>query len=87
MGVTLEDVGRHCGVSRSTVSRVINDSPLVNQVTKERVLKAFPLAIENQNGSRAKFGCIVDRQSEATSSALHHKQGGWNPEKKNFPGR
>jgi len=41
MGVTLEDVGRHCGVSRSTVSRVINDSPLVNQATKERVLKAI----------------------------------------------
>jgi len=41
MGVTLEDVGRHCGVSRSTVSRVINDSPLVNQATKDRVLKAI----------------------------------------------
>ncbi len=41
MAVTLEDVGRHCGVSRSTVSRVINDSPLVNRATKERVLKAI----------------------------------------------
>ena len=40
MGVTLEDVGRHCGVSRSTVSRVINNSPLVNEATKERVLKS-----------------------------------------------
>lgn len=41
MGVTLEDVGRHCGVSRSTVSRVINNSPLVNDATKERVLKSI----------------------------------------------
>ncbi|MFH0953961.1 MAG: LacI family DNA-binding transcriptional regulator [Verrucomicrobiota bacterium] len=41
MAFTLEDVGRHCGVSRSTVSRVINNSPLVNEATKERVLKAI----------------------------------------------
>ncbi len=41
MALTLEDVGRHCGVSRSTVSRVINDSPLVNDATKQRVLKAI----------------------------------------------
>ena len=41
MALTLEDVGRQCGVSRSTVSRVINDSPLVNEATKERVLKAI----------------------------------------------
>ncbi len=41
MAVTLEDVGRQCGVSRSTVSRVINDSPLVNQRTKDMVLKAI----------------------------------------------
>ncbi len=40
MAVTLEDVGRHCGVSRSTVSRVINKSPLVNEETKERVMKS-----------------------------------------------
>ena len=41
MSLTLEDVGRQCGVSRSTVSRVINNSPLVNQATKERVLEAI----------------------------------------------
>jgi LacI family transcriptional regulator len=41
MAVTLEDVGRRCGVSRSTVSRVINDSPLVNQRTKDMVLNAI----------------------------------------------
>lgn len=41
MALTLEDVGRYCGVSRSTVSRVINNSPLVNEATKERVLKVI----------------------------------------------
>ena len=41
MAVTLEDVGRKCGVSRSTVSRVINDSPLVNQRTKDMVQRAI----------------------------------------------
>jgi len=41
MALTLEDVGRQCGVSRSTVSRVINNSPLVNEVTKVRVTKAI----------------------------------------------
>ncbi len=41
MALTLEDVGRSCGVSRSTVSRVINNSPLVNETTKQRVLKAI----------------------------------------------
>lgn len=38
MPPTLEDVGRRCGVSRSTVSRVINNSPLVNLETREKVL-------------------------------------------------
>jgi LacI family transcriptional regulator len=41
MALTLEDVGRQCGVSRSTVSRVVNNSPLVKEWTKERVLKAI----------------------------------------------
>ncbi len=41
MGVTLEDVGRRCGVSRSTVSRVINESHLVNAETREKVLRAI----------------------------------------------
>jgi len=41
MGLTLEDVGRYCGVSRSTVSRVINASPLVNEKTRRKVLDAI----------------------------------------------
>lgn len=40
-GVTLEEVGRHAGVSRSTVSRVVNDLPGVRAEAKEAVLAAI----------------------------------------------
>lgn len=35
----LEDIARKAGVSRSTVSRVVNDDPNVNEVTRVRVQK------------------------------------------------
>jgi len=39
--VTLIDVARHCGVSRATVSLVLNDSPLVAAQTRARVRQAM----------------------------------------------
>jgi DNA-binding LacI/PurR family transcriptional regulator len=39
--VTLIDVARHCGVSRATVSLVLNDSPLVATKTRDRVRQAM----------------------------------------------
>ena len=39
--VTLIDVARHCGVSRATVSLVLNDSPLVAAKTRDRVHQAM----------------------------------------------
>jgi LacI family transcriptional regulator len=39
--VTLMDVARHCGVSRATVSLVLNDSPLVAEKTRDRVRQAM----------------------------------------------
>lgn len=39
--VTLIDVARHCGVSRATVSLVLNDSPLVATKTRDRVREAM----------------------------------------------
>jgi LacI family transcriptional regulator len=41
MKLTLEDIGRLAGVSRSTVSRVINDQAYVSQDVRERVLDAI----------------------------------------------
>ena len=38
---TLLDVARHCGVSRATVSLVLNDSPLVADQTAKRVRQAM----------------------------------------------
>ena len=39
--VTLIDVAQHCGVSRATVSLVLNDSPLVATKTRDRVRQAM----------------------------------------------
>jgi LacI family transcriptional regulator len=38
MSTTLEEIAKHAGVSRSTVSRVMNNHPNVDQETRERVL-------------------------------------------------
>lgn len=38
---TIEDVAKKAGVGRGTVSRVINNSPLVSKETREKVLKAI----------------------------------------------
>ncbi len=39
--VTIDDVAVHAGVSKGTVSAVINDKPTVNSQTRERVLKSI----------------------------------------------
>ena len=38
--VTIEDISRHTGLSRGTVSRALNDRPDISTRTKERVLEA-----------------------------------------------
>lgn len=38
--VTIEDISRHTGLSRGTVSRALNDRPDISPKTKERVLEA-----------------------------------------------
>ncbi|GAA0374333.1 LacI family DNA-binding transcriptional regulator [Bacillus horti] len=39
MSVTIKDIARLAGVSYSTVSKALNDSPLVQPTTKEKILK------------------------------------------------
>ncbi len=39
MPVTLADIARELGVSKMTVSRAINDDPLVSSETRARVLE------------------------------------------------
>lgn len=41
MGVTIDDIAREAGVSRATVSRVLNDSGYVKKETRKNVLKVM----------------------------------------------
>jgi LacI family transcriptional regulator len=45
MALTLEDIARMSGVSRSTVSRVINEDPNVNELTRRKIWEV----IQNSN--------------------------------------
>lgn len=38
--ITIEDISRHTGLSRGTVSRALNDRPDISEQTKQRVLEA-----------------------------------------------
>lgn len=39
--ITISDIAKECGVSKSTVSRVLNNSPNVDEETKKRVLEVI----------------------------------------------
>lgn len=39
--ITITDVAKYASTTRSTVSRVLNDSPLVNERTREKILEAI----------------------------------------------
>lgn len=41
MAITIYDIAKQSGVSRATVSRVINNSGYVKEETREKVLKAI----------------------------------------------
>ena len=40
-GINIRDVAKHCNISVSTVSRVLNERPDVNPKTRQRVLDAI----------------------------------------------
>jgi DNA-binding LacI/PurR family transcriptional regulator len=66
-GPTIRDVARHAGVSAATVSRVLNDSPLVLEPTRERVRAAVDALAYRPNatarnlsiGRAAAIGVVV----------------------------
>ncbi|HEY8426131.1 MAG TPA: LacI family DNA-binding transcriptional regulator [Limnochordales bacterium] len=51
--LTIEDIAKACGVSKSTVSRVLNNNPHVRPATRERVLRVVrQLQYEPHAGAR-----------------------------------
>lgn len=64
MGTTLRDIAERCGVSRATVSLVIQDSPRVSAPTKVRVRAAM-----------AEMGYIYDRRAAHLRSRRAHGYG------------
>lgn len=65
--VTLEDIAKHAGVSKATVSAVINDKPVVKKSTRQKVLhaieelgyKASGMDIRLQGTKQKSIGLIV----------------------------
>ena len=49
MGITIDDIAKECGVSKRTVSRVINNSPYVSPKTREKVKKVIQKYNYNAN--------------------------------------
>ena len=71
MGV-LDDVAAHCGVSYQTVSRVVNNSPLVKEKTRARVLKSVA---ELNRGLTLARSCGADGLAARAQEVLDHGRG------------
>jgi LacI family transcriptional regulator len=59
MSVTIKDIARLAGVSHTTVSRALNDSPLINDETRERI-KAIAQELQYTPNFNAK-SLVLDR--------------------------
>lgn len=76
--VTIKDVAAASGVSKTTVSRVLNDDPNVRASTRERVLRAISklnyrpnLAATGLKGGRTYFlGVIIDHLTDITAPMI-----------------
>jgi len=65
---TIEDIARLAGVSKSTVSRALNDSPLIKQETRERIQA---IAREHQFRINAPARNLSLRQSHTVAYVTH----------------
>ncbi len=71
--VTINSVAAHAGVSKKTVSRVLNKEPNVSEATREKVLKAFkdlnytpnPIARGLARNRSYIIGCLYDNPSKS----------------------
>ncbi|WP_372762603.1 LacI family DNA-binding transcriptional regulator [Pseudoalteromonas sp.] len=71
--VTINSVASHAGVSKKTVSRVLNNEPNVSAATREKVLKVFkeldytpnPIARGLAQNRSFIIGCIYDNPSKS----------------------
>ncbi|MDF2881927.1 MAG: transcriptional regulator, LacI family [Clostridiaceae bacterium] len=74
ISVTINDIAKIAGVSPSTVSRVVNDSPLISEGTKKNIrtimkdLKYFPNSIGKQLAKKSSFniGFLINTSSKDT---------------------
>ncbi len=74
--VTITDVARKAGVSRSTVSRVLNNQPGVRPETRERVLKAIEeLRYQPHFAARALKGQAADNVAIIVQDSFRQKTG------------
>lgn len=77
--VTINDIAKTCGVSIKTVSRVVNDSPDVSEVTRQKVLETMKelgyqvnLLARGLKGSRTNIIIVfTDRHNEEHLSIWH----------------
>lgn len=65
---TIDDIARLAGVSKSTVSRALNDSPLISRETKEKVRE---IAKEHNFQINASARCLSLRQSRTIAFVTH----------------
>ncbi len=65
---TIEDIAQIAGVSKSTVSRALNDSPLIKQETRERIQA---IAREHNFRINAPARCLSLRQSRTVAFVTH----------------
>lgn len=81
MSVTIKDIAKLANVSHTTVSRALNDSPLINEETKERI-KSIAAELNYTPNFNAKslvlnrsfnFGLFFSTLYTGTSSAFFHE--------------
>lgn len=76
MGVTIKDVAKEAGVSSSTVSRVISDSPMISERTKRKVRQimddmGFHINENARNLVRQSTNTIGIVMKSSASESLH----------------